>query len=314
MEEGKPLQENNPEKDNKLHTTENNQQQEEILSSTEIVLPEIEQSEISPSSGTEILETTNTENQNDMEVHHHAHNPAEPHHKKNWKSYFWEFLMLFLAVFCGFLAEYQLEHKIERDREKQYVQSLMNDLKADIINIESVQKINLLIKKRGDSLFLLLTSPGYAKSTNSIYYFARSFSTNSNFYMTDGTIKQLNNSGGLRLIKKKNVVDSLQLYQNLYSQVLRFQELKEIQLQSYRDVMCKVFEVRVFETMVSGEKIQRPDGNPALFSLNKELINELLMRAHFVKRNNAALFNNLEELKQKSLNLQKTITKEYHLQ
>ncbi len=24
----------------------------------------------------------------EMEVHHHAHNPAEPHHKKNWKSYF----------------------------------------------------------------------------------------------------------------------------------------------------------------------------------------------------------------------------------
>ncbi|MEJ7674922.1 MAG: hypothetical protein WKF59_20040 [Chitinophagaceae bacterium] len=36
--------------------------------------------------------------------------------KKTWKSYFWEFLMLFLAVFCGFLAEYQLEHKIEKDR------------------------------------------------------------------------------------------------------------------------------------------------------------------------------------------------------
>jgi hypothetical protein len=25
--------------------------------------------------------------------------------KKNWKSYFKEFFMLFLAVFCGFLAE-----------------------------------------------------------------------------------------------------------------------------------------------------------------------------------------------------------------
>ena len=31
-----------------------------------------------------------------MEVHHHAHHEG----KKNWKSYFWEFLMLFLAVFC----------------------------------------------------------------------------------------------------------------------------------------------------------------------------------------------------------------------
>ena len=61
----------------------------------------------------------------DMEVHHHAHDPAAPHHKKNWKSYFWEFLMLFLAVFCGFLAEYQLEHKIERDREKNLYKHLL---------------------------------------------------------------------------------------------------------------------------------------------------------------------------------------------
>ena len=267
--------------------------------------------EITPTASTENI-NSNQETEN-MEVHHHAHDPAVPHHKKNWKSYFWEFLMLFLAVFCGFLAEYQLEHKIERDREKQYIQSLMNDLKADVINIESVQKLNMLLEQRGDSLFLLLNLPDYSKSTNSIYYFGRIFSTYINFTLTDGTIKQLNNSGGLRLIKKKNVVDSLQVYQNIYSRILLLQELKEIQLQSYRDVLGKIFDVRIFETMVSGEKIQRPDGNPALFSQNRELLNELLMRSHFVKRNNASLVRRLEELKQISLNLQTAITKEYHL-
>ena len=41
------------------------------------------------------------ENYEEMEVHHHTH---ASHGKKNWKNYFWEFLMLFLAVFCGFLA------------------------------------------------------------------------------------------------------------------------------------------------------------------------------------------------------------------
>lgn len=56
----------------------------------------------------EIITTSETETINpiqeteNMEVHHHAHHE---HGKKNWKSYFWEFLMLFLAVFCGFLAE-----------------------------------------------------------------------------------------------------------------------------------------------------------------------------------------------------------------
>ena len=67
----------------------------------------------------------------DMEVHHHAHDPAVPHHKKNWKSYFWEFLMLFLAVFCGFFAEYKLEHTIEHQREKRYMKSMVEDLKKD---------------------------------------------------------------------------------------------------------------------------------------------------------------------------------------
>jgi hypothetical protein len=267
----------------------------------------------------EIIPTTDTETINynppteNMEVHHHAHNPAEPHHKKNWKSYFWEFLMLFLAVFCGFLAEYQLEHKIERDREKQYIQSLVNDLKTDIINIEAVQKQNLLVKQTGDSLFTLLCLSDYSNSTNSIYYFGRSFNSILYFNMTDGTLRQLNNAGGLRLIRQKDVVNSLQAYQYVYYEVIKAQEIKEIQLQNYRDIMCKVFDVRVLETMVKGEKIIRPNGNPALLSQNKELINELLMKAHFVKRNNAQLMIMLDGMKQKALNLQETINKEYHL-
>ena len=221
--------------------------------------------------------------------------------------------MLFLAVFCGFLAEYQLEHKIERDREKQYIKSLVSDLRTDVINIEAVQKQNHLAKQAGDSLFLVLTSPDYKKNTASVYYFGRFFSIRDFFNMTDGTLKQLNNAGGLRLIHNKDVVDSLQSYQYIYSEIVKAQELKELQLIGYRDVMCKVFDIRVFEKMVNGIQIIRPDGNPELFSDNKELHNELLMKVHFVKRNNALLLNWLDEMKQKSINLQAVIRKQYHL-
>ena len=65
--------------------------------------------ELTPNTNQE-TSSKNKEPQN-MEVHHHTHDPFATHHKKNFLSYFWEFLMLFLAVFCGFLAEYQLEHK-----------------------------------------------------------------------------------------------------------------------------------------------------------------------------------------------------------
>ena len=68
-----------------------------------------------------------------MEVHHHSHLATGETHssRKKWTHYFWEFLMLFLAVFCGFLTEFQLEHKIEKEKGKQYIQSVYEDLKED---------------------------------------------------------------------------------------------------------------------------------------------------------------------------------------
>ncbi len=148
-----------------------------------------------------------------MEVHHHAHDPAAPHHKKNWKSYFWEFLMLFLAVFCGFLAEYQLEHKIERDREIQYIESLIQNLKADTSNLTRTIKRNYQKEAAWASLLRLatkdLSNPELEKQFYSDF-FKGAFGPL--FRPTDATVIQLKNAGNLRLIRKKEVVDSILSY------------------------------------------------------------------------------------------------------
>jgi hypothetical protein len=265
--------------------------------------------DITPTTDTETI-NPNQETEN-MEVHKHPHHVT---HKKKWGEYLLEFLMLFLAVFLGFVAENIREHQVEKERENQYIQSLISDLKTDIINIDSIQKQNLFFKQTGDSLFQLLTLADYTNHGNSIYYYGRTFSTRTFFYMRDGTLKQLNNAGGLRLIHHNEVVDSLQSYQYIYSALVKFQEIKELQLINYRDVMSKVFDVRVLETMVINDKIIRPVGNPALFSKNKELLNEMLTKAHFVKRNNSQIITTLNEMKQKAINLLVTIKKEYHLE
>ena len=85
-----------------------------------------------------MLRGSNQQPATDMEVHHHAHHEHGPdsHHKKSWKTYFFDFFMLFLAVLCGFLAEYQLEHKIERDRAKQFLQSMLIDVRTNIVNLD----------------------------------------------------------------------------------------------------------------------------------------------------------------------------------
>lgn len=154
-----------------------------------------------------------------MEVHHHAHDPPAPHHKKNWKNYFWEFLMLFLAVFCGFLAEYQLEHKIEKDREIQYIQSLVNDLKTDTSklnhNIKSFKGAHLM----QDSALAILPSleNGFSESFNKNF---QAFAGFPDFIYTDATIQQLKNSGGFRLIRNQKVVDSIMSYDAVVKRAL----------------------------------------------------------------------------------------------
>ena len=61
-----------------------------------------------------------------MEVHKHPHHVT---HKKKWGEYLLEFFILFLAVFLGFVAENIREQSVERHREKEFIQSFVEDLK-----------------------------------------------------------------------------------------------------------------------------------------------------------------------------------------
>src|SRR6266498_2833707 len=103
----------------------------------------------SENSSDEIILTTNTDPINqiqeteNMEVHKHPHHVT---HKKKWGEYLLEFLMLFLAVFLGFLAENFREHQVEKERGRQYIQSLYEDLKADTL------RLGLLINYDGDKI------------------------------------------------------------------------------------------------------------------------------------------------------------------
>ena len=91
-----------------------------------------------------------------MEVHHHGH----VHHKKKWKEYLFQFLMLFFAVFCGFLAENQREHYIENKRAKDFARLLIDDLNFDIAELTRATRVLNKIITASDSLAPLLNAPG----------------------------------------------------------------------------------------------------------------------------------------------------------
>lgn len=141
-----------------------------------------------------------------MEVHHHSHTE-----RKKWTHYFWEFLMLFLAVFCGFLAEYQLEHTIEHQREKEYIQSLIADLKSDTAEIRSAIAFNVIKFHGLDTLGTLLNKDVITKDDEEQLYYLNKLYARNIFTMafTDRTIRQLLGSGNLRLIKAQGTSDSI---------------------------------------------------------------------------------------------------------
>jgi len=243
-----------------------------------------------------------------MEVHTHTHTA-----RKKWTHYFWEFLMLFLAVFCGFLAEYQLEHLIEKDREKQYMTSMVQDLRSDTLMLKS----NITLRQSRlvmiDSLVSMLNSGEVSKYGNDIYYFARSISPPANIFPNDGTIQQLKSSGNLRLIRNNNITNSIMAYDQKMRSAL-FEMGDEIQIRAeYRQLAIRLFRTNVFHEMISTDIVSRPTDNPQLYTTDAALINEFIGQAQYFKRVHQGQLIKSEELLVQAKQLIADIKKEYRL-
>jgi hypothetical protein len=144
-----------------------------------------------------------------MEVHHHAHTA-----RKKWTHYFWEFLMLFLAVVCGFFAEYQLEHKIEKDRARQFLQSMLVDVRTNIINLDSLMRQDNIIIAHHDQLvnWLLQDSAtidrgAFAQKMGAVWV--------RNFLVRKETYEQMKSSGSLRYIGNIEFLKKMMDYERI---------------------------------------------------------------------------------------------------
>jgi hypothetical protein len=144
-----------------------------------------------------------------MEVHHHP----DLHHKKNFKEFFLEFVMIFLAVTLGFIAENVRETISNHEQEKHYVESLVNNMTEDTSIMHMVLREN---NKKEDSLkkMIALSSADFSKTETrmKLYnYCSENVGYYALFKSNDATMNQLRNSG-LQLIKEDHVSDSIASY------------------------------------------------------------------------------------------------------
>jgi hypothetical protein len=114
--------------------------------------------------------------------------------------------------------ENQREHMIEHQREKQYINSLITDLKGDTVTIRSVISFCITKFDGMDTLAQLLNKDKLSNDEEKELYYLNSRYAASIYFMifNERTIKQLLNSGNLRLVRKQETSDSII---NYYSSV-----------------------------------------------------------------------------------------------
>ncbi|SRR5579862_9865902 len=143
-----------------------------------------------------------------MEIHHHPHLE-----RKNFKEYFLEFIMIFLAVTLGFFAESLREFISDKGKEREYLSSMINDLAYDTVQYnEALKKINY-IRPLLDSSFLNIHDAARFNYVLLGKWNTPVNETRLSYLPTMPTIQQLTNSGNLRLIDSKLILNKILAYQ-----------------------------------------------------------------------------------------------------
>jgi hypothetical protein len=242
-----------------------------------------------------------------MEVHAHTHTE-----RKKWTHYLWEFLMLFLAVFCGFLAEYQLEHKIERDRGKEYIRSMIEDLQTDTANLVAVIHQFDRVELRVDTALSYL--PAITAGYNDTLW-RNLVSGFPDFIKADRTMQQLTNSGGMRMIKNKKACDGIINYDLKYKDLLLDIEALSRITDRYFQCMSDIVD---FASLDADRKIMprnemQASGKHYLLRADKPSLGKLYNEIRFFKIIAIAVKRREGELKSKAIDLIQVLKKEYKI-
>jgi hypothetical protein len=229
--------------------------------------------------------------------------------------------MLFLAVFCGFLAEYQLEHKIERDREKDYMKGMLADLSSDTAQINEVLIFSRSISKGLDSLIQnLYNTESAQKNAGTIYRQYGTYMRRFGVRFSDQTATQLRNSGQLRLIRKRKVMNHVSMYWRMTGQVESIQDRLEDALDEISSLGDGVINAGSFgeygeRDSVSGIRFMNVLPGAELMTYDKNTLISLGNKVSRVKRRIDNFYlNNLNQQKRSALDLIALIKKEYNLE
>jgi hypothetical protein len=247
-----------------------------------------------------------------MEVHHSHHHGG--HQTKKWKEYITEFLMLFTAVTLGFFAENQREHYIEHLREKQYMQSLYEDLKKDTTELSTLKRLYTGQMNRIDTTIELFRAAEWNDSTlTKLYLLNLTVLGNRGLNLMERTSVQLQNAGGMRLIQNAKISDEIANYWHWqeYAKAY-FATTEELKLKA-RERSYFIFN-QFFYNDISRYKVKTAKKGAQLMTYDKMVLMEYVNRLSHIKNSikNQQLYQ-LDQILSSATILLNDLKKEYEV-
>jgi hypothetical protein len=130
---------------------------------------------------------------------------------------------------------------IEHRREKQFMRSLINDLQLDINWLDTVTNSARARISNIDSAVIAITRQQTNEIPVAIYQQLRKGTIQIVFFSNDGTMTQLKYSGGMRLIRQRDVVDSIEVYARQMRRMEMRREITHQIAKGYTDILNKAF-------------------------------------------------------------------------
>lgn len=132
---------------------------------------------------------------------------------KSLQAYVYEGLMIFFAVSLGFIAENIRDTVAQRNKERVLMESIVTNLKIDTAALNIVIEGNIKKNRVFDSLIVLANQDlNDTLIRKQFYGFFIAGTYMSLFLPSEAALVQIKTDGGLGLISKKGVADSILNY------------------------------------------------------------------------------------------------------
>ena len=216
----------------------------------------------------------------------------------------------------GFFAESYREHLSEQSKEKEYVHSLIEDLKSD----QQLLSQHISQMKSGismmDSMIAILNTPGLVnENTGQLYFLARLAPRIYPLANNNRTFEQLKNSGSFRLIRNLGTSNKIMTYYEKFPLISLLQSINETEFTEYKKVAAKIFDPSVFISMEGvNAEVKRISNNPPLRSADNELLQELSIFSVYMHGTKKGILGADEEIKIAGAELIEYLQKEYHVE